>query len=117
MGDDPSNPSDSDPNKPNNGSEVDIAINKENNKDKNPTGSNDGGWKICVMSRTERERKKYCDGEFNNPLYQNKCQKNFCTECCEAKIDPIYKNIIHVCKKTCFKATVASSNNDEYKNI
>merc|ERR1719362_1710603 len=44
-------------------------------------------------------------------------KKNFCTECCESKIDPIYKNVVHVCTKTCFKATIASSNNDEYKNV
>jgi hypothetical protein len=92
-----------------------IIINNMN-KDNN-TIVNDGGWKICVISRSESERKRFCQSTFNNPIFQNKCQKNFCTECCEAKIDQIYKNIIHICKKTCFKSTVASSNNDEYKNV
>merc|ERR1712151_260533 len=29
----------------------------------------------------------------------------------------IYKNLIHVCKKTCFRATMAATNNNEYKSV
>jgi hypothetical protein len=92
-----------------------IEINMRNRNSNNSI--KDGGWKTCVVTRSNSERKKYCQSNYNNPVFQNKCEKNFCTECCEAQIDPIYNNIIHVCKKTCYKSTLASTNNDEYKNV
>merc|ERR1711957_806751 len=95
-----------------NGTEIDKEINKNIKKD-----INDGSWKTCVVSRSDSQRKRYCEENYNNPIFQQKCQKNFCTECCEANVDPIYKNVVHVCKKTCFRATIAASSNNEYKNI
>jgi len=100
--------------------ETDITISEKIDIDIKKNIKNDvssGSWKICVMSRSENQRKRYCESNYNNPIFQEKCQKNFCTECCESRIDPIYKNVIHVCKKTCFRATVAANNNDEYKNV
>lgn len=69
------------------------------------------------MARTSRDRSTWCSNTFASEFLKKKCEVAFCDTCCEKSIAAGNKNVIHMCKKGCFRGSISAENNKEYKNV
>merc|ERR1712032_388124 len=74
-------------------------------------------WKKCVMARATKDRSTWCENNFASEFLKKKCENKFCDTCCDKSVEPNSKNVNHMCKKGCFRASISVENNKEYKNV
>lgn len=75
------------------------------------------GWKTCVITNTDQDRKSYCERNFPFKAAKERCEKEFCDSCCDSKVDLSHKNTLYLCKKTCNRSSQAQSTNQEYRSV
>ena len=85
---------------------------------------NEAPWKACVKKTTSSSRVIYCDERFKNEYQKQKCKVNkifkkasFCDTCCKSNIFWVHTNILHNCKKQCYRNTEETNTDSNYKNL
>jgi len=109
----------------------DKNTNDNDDKDKKVISGNLGGfdktineknslYSDCIRKKKKPQREKFCEINFKSEKQRKKCKANFCDFCCVNKVFFKYTNLIHQCKKSCYKSAEGDTSEDSkeiYNNI